>query len=155
IRYLGALGAGPLPLDRPHQVKATGSYAFPVGVNIGASVQVGSGKPLTALAANPSYSNAGEIPETPRGAGFDTVDGFRTRTPIEFTTAVHADWTVKLGPRHVVLLADAFNLFDRQAPLDYDPNTETTFGVLNPDLGTASRFHLEQLETPRQIRIGV
>src|SRR4029077_10925292 len=26
VRFLGALGEGPLPLDRPHQVKAFGSY---------------------------------------------------------------------------------------------------------------------------------
>jgi hypothetical protein len=52
-------------------------------------------------------------------------------------------------------VADVFNLFDTQRALDYDPNTETTFLALNPDLGTASRFNLAQLQTPRQIRIGV
>ena len=28
IRFQGDLGAGPLPLDRPHQVKVYGSYVF-------------------------------------------------------------------------------------------------------------------------------
>jgi len=38
-----------------------------------------AGTPLTAFAANPVYKSDGEIPETPRGAGFETVDGFRDR----------------------------------------------------------------------------
>ena len=53
------------------------------------------------------------------------------------------------------MLADIFNLFNRQIALDYDPNTETTFQVANPDFGDPSRFNLSQLETPRQMRIGI
>jgi outer membrane receptor protein involved in Fe transport len=156
IRYLGDLGSGPLPLDRTNQIKLFGTYAFPIGLNLGAGVQFGSGKPLTALAANPVYGNAGEIPEGVRGSGFETVDGFKTRTPFEYDTNVHADYGLHLhGPQKLVFVADIFNLFDTQRALDYDPNTETTFLVLNPDLGTASRFNLAQLQTPRQIRIGV
>jgi hypothetical protein len=156
VRLLGALGAGPLPLDRPHQFKAFGNYGFDMGLNLGIGLIVSSGKPLTALAANPVYDSPGEIPETARGAGFQTVDGFLTRTPTQYDTAIHADYRLRLGRKeHISLLADVFNLFNRQIPLDYDPNTETTFQVLNPDFGQASRFNLSQLETPRQIRIGV
>ncbi len=36
IRFLGKLGEGPLPLDRPHQVKVYGNYAFNFGLNAGA-----------------------------------------------------------------------------------------------------------------------
>jgi outer membrane receptor protein involved in Fe transport/uncharacterized membrane protein YbhN (UPF0104 family) len=156
VRYLGALGAGPLPLDRPHQVKVFSAYNFPMGLNVGVGVQLGSGKPLTALAANPVYGSAGEIPEGPRGSGFDTVDGFKTRTPFEYDASLHADYGLRLhGTQKVVLVADVFNLFNTQRALDYDPNTETTFLALNPDLGQPSRFNLAQLQTPRQIRLGV
>jgi hypothetical protein len=156
VRFLGAAGAGPLPLDRPHELKAYGSYQFDIGLSVGAGLMVSSGKPLTALAANPVYNSPGEIPESVRGAGFDTIDGFLTRTPTQYETAIHADYRLKVGRNeHVFLLADVFNLFNRQIPLDYDPNTETTFQALNPDFGQASRFNLTQLETPRQIRIGV
>jgi TonB dependent receptor/TonB-dependent Receptor Plug Domain len=156
VRYLGALGAGPLPLDRPHQFKAYGSYTFDLGLTVGGGLLVSSGKPLTALAANPVYNSPGEIPETVRGAGFETVDGFLTRTPTQYDTSVHADYRLPLGRNeHLSLLADVFNLFNRQIPLDYDPNTETTFKVLNPDFGQPSRFNQSQLETPRQIRIGL
>jgi hypothetical protein len=115
-----------------------------------------SGKPLTPLAAHPVYGNAGEIPEGPRGSGFDTVDGFRTRTPADFTMALHADYRLTLhGAQRVVLLADVFNLFNQQRALDYDPNTQTSFPAINPDFGDPSRFNLAQLETPRQMRLGV
>ena len=35
IRFLGALGEGPLPLDRPHVVKVFGNYVFNFGLNAG------------------------------------------------------------------------------------------------------------------------
>jgi Carboxypeptidase regulatory-like domain/TonB dependent receptor-like, beta-barrel len=156
VRFLGSLGDGPLPLDRRHEVKLFGHYVLPKNFTVGGSFIVSSGKPLTALAANPVYDTPGEIPESVRGAGFQTADGFKRRTPVDAGLAVHGDWSVKLGgPNRLVLLADIFNLFNRQQPLDYDPNTETTFGVLNPDVGQPSRFNLAQLQTPRALRIGV
>ena len=36
VRFLGALGEGPLPLDRAHQVKVYGNYEFPIALNVGA-----------------------------------------------------------------------------------------------------------------------
>jgi len=156
VRYLGALGAGPLPLDRPHQAKVYGNYSFDMGLNLGVGFLATSGKPLTALAANPVYDSPGEIPVSVRGAGFETVDGLLTRTPNQYDTSVHADYKLKLSDRqHLVVLADIFNLFNRQIPLDFDPNTETTFLSPNPDLGDATRFNLSQLEAPRQMRIGI
>jgi hypothetical protein len=137
IRYLGSLGAGPLPLDRPHQFKLYGNYDWRA-LTLGVGFLAGSGKPLTALAAHPVYENSGEIPVGVRGSGFMTVDGFRRRTPAELQTDVHADYKLSVGRHdHLVLVTDVFNLFNRQAALDYDPNTETTFGALNPDLGQA------------------
>jgi hypothetical protein len=79
-----------------------------------------------------------------------------TRTPVQYDTSVHADYRLRLNDRqHLVVLADIFNLFNRQIPLDYDPNTETTFLAVNPDFGQPTRFNLSQLEMPRQIRIGL
>lgn len=156
VRFLGALGEGPLPLDRRHQVKLFGNYQFPLAINVGAGLAITSGKPLTALAAHPVYGSSGEIPETPRGAGFETVDGFRTRTRPQFTTSVHVDYRLNTHKsQNIVLIADAFNLFNQQRAIDYDPDTQTSFPVLNPDFGQPSRTNLAQLQTPRQIRLGV
>jgi hypothetical protein len=159
IRFLGDLGSGPLPLDRPHQVKLYGSYLLPVGVTLGAGVNVSSGKPLTSFAANPVYQNGGEIPMTPRGAGFLTSEGFLTRTPFTTLVDAHASYTLKLGGRRDLLfVADVFNLFNRQTVTDYNNWVESTFGSLNPDFGTAGASSVvagQQLLPPRQVRLGL
>ena len=137
-------------------MKLFGNYELPIGLNVGAGVTFSSGKPLTALAAHPVYGNSGEIPEGPRGSGFETIDGFRTRTQPLYDTSVHADYRLTFNrSQHVVLLADVFNLFNAQTPTDYDPDTQTSFPVANPDFGQPSRSNLSQLQVPRQIRVGV
>ena len=102
IRFLGALGAGPLPNDRAHQLKLFGTHAWDSGLSLGGGFIIGSGQPLTAFAANPLYDSDGEIPEAPRGSGIETADdGFRTRTgarwestyaPITRSTSASRGW---------------------------------------------------------------
>ena len=111
---------------------------------------VSSGQPLTALAANPDYDSPGEIPETPRGAGIQTVDGFKERTPIESSVDFHADYAIRFGGQRVQLIADIFNLFNRQGVVNYDNWTEASFPVDNPDFGRPWRY-----QTPRQVRLGL
>jgi hypothetical protein len=161
IRFLGKLGEGPLPLDRRHQIKLFGTYAFPMGVNAALGIQMSSGKPLTPLAANPNinYQNGGEIPECPRGCGFETVDGFKERTPFMTDISGHVDYSLRFtGNRRIVFLADVFNLFNTHTVLDYDNFTETTFGAPNPNFGQPTTSVLggnpAQIQTPRQIRLG-
>jgi len=158
IRYL-ADANGILPLDRPHQAKAFGSYRFPMGLGVGVGFNVVSGAPLTPLAANPNYSNGGEIPEAPRGAGIQTVDGFRTRSPWVKSIDLQASYRLALGSRSsVTLLADIFNLFDTRTVTTYDQWTQLTGPAPNPDFGAPITQVLSgappQFETPRQIRIG-
>jgi hypothetical protein len=150
IRFLGKMGAGPLPNDRTHQAKLYGNYTLDMGLNLGAGISVTTGSPLTALAANPAYDSPGEIPETPRGGGFETTGGFRTRTPVESEFSLHADYRLSLGSQRLILLADVFNLFDQQAVVSYDNYTEQSFSSLNPDFGRPYRY-----QTPRQVRFGV
>ncbi|MEZ5292021.1 MAG: TonB-dependent receptor [Vicinamibacterales bacterium] len=156
IRYLGKLGEGPLPLDRPHQVKVYGNYAFMGGLAIGAGLRVQSGKPLTALAALAPYDNDSEIPLTPRGEGFDTVDGFKTRTPFETQLDVQASYALTFGTRRVTLLADAFNVLNTRKVTDYNAAIEQSFGVLNPDYGTPTSQNVsgQQFQAPFSLRLG-
>jgi hypothetical protein len=156
IRYLGRLGAGPLPNDRTHQVKLYGTYNVPIGLNFGAGIQLMSGKPLTALAANPNYNSRGEIPMTPRGAGFETVDGFKKRTPWETALNAHVDYAFGLANRRVVLLADVFNLGNLQRVVGYNMQFEYPgFGTLNPDFGlVGDPVTLQGYQTPMQVRVG-
>jgi hypothetical protein len=157
IRFLGRAGAGLLPLDRTHVIKVFGNYAFPWGLNLGLGQTMNSGKPLTGLAANPNYTNGGEIPLTPRGQGIQTIDGFKKRTPFEYETSLHADYGIRLGgDRRIVLLADVFNLFNLQRTTDYDNWSELSLGVANPDFGKPVSQNVAgpQFQVPRQIRFG-
>ena len=141
---------GPLPNDRSHQGKIFGNYSFDNGLNFGLGLFLSSGQPLTALAANPAYDSPGEIPETPRGEGFDTLDGFKTRTPIETSFDFHADYGIRMGGQKLTFMADIFNLFDSQTVVSYDSYTESSFTAENPDFGLPYRY-----QTPRQIRLGL
>jgi len=158
IRFQGDAGSGPLPLDRPHQVRVYGSYLFDLGLTLSAGLNLSSGKPLTGLAAHPVYQNGGEIPLTPRGAGFHTSDGFSTRTPFTTTLDGHASYSLKVGGRRsVVLVADVFNVFNRKTVTDVDNWAESTFGSPNPDYGTAGASSVvagQQFLPPRQLRVG-
>jgi outer membrane receptor protein involved in Fe transport len=149
IRYLGTAGAGPLPNDRRHDGKIYGNYQFPFGLNAGIGFLVSSGVPLTAFAANPVYDSSGEIPQSPRGAGMETEQGFRTRTPVQFSMDVRGDYRIPLGDRHLVLLADFFNLFNNQRVTAYDFESEVGFQVPDPNFGRVISY-----QTPRTLRLG-
>ena len=156
IRFLGQNGI--LPLDRPHQFKAFGNYAWDSGLSIGLGLNLGSGKPLTPLAANPIYGSGGEIPTAPRGSGIQTIDGFRRRTPFESQVDVQASYAVKLGgARSVTLLADIFNVFNERRTLVYDTWTALPFGGgPNPDFGSpiSQITSGPQIQAPIQVRVG-
>lgn len=158
IRYQGcSLGCGVLPNDRTHQVKLYGNYTWN-NLNLGLGFNAGSGAPLTNMAANPIYDNAGEIPVTVRGGGIQTVDGFLKRTPAEISFDGHVDYAIRLGgQRKVTLLADGFNLLNRQEPENYDYCSDVNFTVSNPDFGAPSNGciqHVPSFAAPRAIRIG-
>jgi hypothetical protein len=158
IRFQGGtLGAGRLPNDRPHQVKLFGSYLIG-DVNLGVGFTAGSGKVLTALAANPVYNNAGEIPMTIRGEGFETVDGFKKRAPMDTQVDVHVDFSPTFGGQRFTVIADAFNLFNRRTALDYDNWFETAFGTRNPNFGQPTNgggSSSPSYQAPLGVRLGV
>ena len=157
IRFLGAEGI--LPLDRPHQFKAFGNHSWDNGLSVGLGLNLSSGKPLTPLAANPNYTNGGEIPIAPRASGIQTIDGFRTRTPFESQVDLQASYNLKVGgTRNLTLIADVFNVLNQRRTLDYDTWRELAFRVPNPDFGApvsrVSTNALPRFQTPLQVRIG-
>lgn len=158
VRFLGRLGAGPLPLDRPHQIKVFGNYLFGMGLGVGLGITGTSGKPLTALASHPNYGTDSEIPMTVRAAGFETVDGFRERTPSEWDVNMQASYSFRFaGERRITLLADAFNLFNVRRPIDYNSAVDTSFGAgPNPDFGTQTSENVagQMFQQPFRLRLG-
>jgi len=158
IRFLGSAGTGPLPLDRTHSVKLYGTYALNMGLNLSVGLDVQSGAPLTALAAHPVYDDGGEIPLTIRGAGFQTSNGFQTRTPWTKPVSAGVSYNLKAGGRNLLLVADVFNVFNTQTILEYDTFSDLRFGVPNADFGLAGVSGVvagQQFLTPRQFRVGV
>jgi outer membrane receptor protein involved in Fe transport len=157
IRFLGQNGI--LPLDRPHQVKIFGNYAWDSGLSLGVGYTGTSGKPLTGLAALAPYDNGGEIPTTARGAGIQTVDGFVTRTPFLNEFNAQAAYALKMGgTNRLTLMADVFNVFSRSTVLDYNNYVEFPgFGTADPDFGKPISRNVAgpQFQTPRQIRFGI
>jgi hypothetical protein len=157
IRFQGRNGI--LPLDRPHQFKANGQYEWSNGLSLGLALNLSSGKPLTPLAANPNYTNGGEIPTAARGSGIQTIDGFKERTPFESQLDLQVSYAVRLGGvRNLVLLADIFNVFNQRRVLDYDAWTQRTGPVTNPDFGAPISQNFggipPQFQTPIQVRFG-
>jgi hypothetical protein len=150
IRYLGRLGAGPLPNDRPHQLKLYGAYVFDFGTTVGLGLSAVSGRPLTPTAADAVYNRQGFIPEAPRGSGIETEDGFKRRTPTVVSLDLHVDHAFRLPVGRLTVIADVFNVLDRQTPLMYDQNTQLDFGTDNPDLGRVVAY-----QEPRRVRLGV
>lgn len=150
IRYLGKAGQGPLPTDRPHQAKVFGNYSFDMGLNLGLGLLVGSGRPLTPMAAIPVYDIPG-IPEKPRGSGIETVDGTKKRTPAQINVDLSASyWKDIGGERRLGLLVDVFNLFNLGRTADYDQNTEISYALPNPDFGKITAY-----QSPRRVRMGL
>jgi hypothetical protein len=93
-----------------------------------------------------------------RGAGFDTSDGFRIRTPWTRPVNAGASYDLTMGSRNLTFLADVFNVLNTQTVLDYDSFSELRFNIPNPDFGRAGVSSVvagQQLAAPRQIRIGV
>jgi hypothetical protein len=158
IRFQGAtLGEGVLPNDRPHQVKIYGSYALG-SLNLGAGFNWGTGRSLTLLDSNPVYNNAGEIPDTLRGGGFQTSEGVLKRTKSDTALDAHADYAIRINDKQkVVLMADAFNLFNRQTATNFDNYRDRSFQVANPNLGLAvngGNSSTPSYQAPRAIRLG-
>ncbi len=159
IRYLGDPN-GILPLDRPHQVKVYGNYAWDWGFNLGGGLNLSSGKPLTPMAANPNYGSQGEITAAPRGSGIQTVDGFKERTPFESQFDLQASYALRMnGARRVTFLADIFNVFNTRRVTNYDQNTQLANSVTNPDFGkpisTIFGGNPPQYQSPFNMRVGI
>jgi hypothetical protein len=106
---------GPLSNDREHQLKFNGSYTFgpgfAEGFNVGLSTYYASGRPLTAYGYSGGYRNW-EYFLVPRGS--------LGRGPDEYEADLHFGYPVRFGGVELNLLADIFNLLDRQAATNVD-----------------------------------
>ena len=99
----GEVDKGPLTLDRPHQFKFNGSYAFGFGLTAGAFFRAESGTPIT------PQLGVNAAPTThPEGRGS------RGRTPFFNQTDMFIQYGFKLGSKvRATASANIQNLFDQ------------------------------------------
>ena len=106
---------GRLSAERQHQFKFDGSYEFKGaldGLNIGLSTWYYSGLPQNAYGYSFAYANW-EYYLAPRGS--------MGRGPAEYEADLHLGYPIKLGAKsRLNVIADIFNLFNRQAITQYD-----------------------------------
>jgi len=114
-----------LPSDRPHVLNVYGSYRLAMDLNVGLSVKVQSGVPITKLGFNEVYGNGGEIVLEPRGAS--------GRGPTTSDIGVHFDYPIALGMdgKTLEVSLDVFNLLNQQEGITFEYDYELG-GTVNP-----------------------
>ncbi len=124
--------------------------------SLASSAKVRCRSTVRGLASLAPYDNDSEIRLTAPDEGFETVDGFKKRTPFESQLDMQASYAVTIGGRKVTLLADAFNIFNVRRVTDYNAAIEQSFGVLNPDYGTPTSQNVsgQQFQAPFSLRLG-
>lgn len=125
---------GPLPSDRPHNVKLAGSYFLPLGrsdeegVTVGVVFNAISGRPIEVLGRHPLYGRL-ETFILPRGSG--------GRTPWVTSLDLRIGYTKALGDGYLLDVAwDTFNVLDQRAvtAVDEEYTTDAVDPIAN---GTA------------------
>jgi hypothetical protein len=130
---------GILKNDRTHQVKLSGYYAFPFGLNVGASAFYTSGKPYSIRGCTPDliacqggYDQEGYL--LPRGSA--------GRLPGVYEADLHLEYRLRLGSVTVTPVVDIFNLLNRQGVVSREElfNNDGSLEGNNPatQIGTAS-----------------
>lgn len=103
---------GLLAGDRRHQLKLAGSYEWTrstlAGLTGGISAHYSSGAPLTLMNSGNFYPY------------FLTPRGGLGRGPSDYEADVHLSYALRLSSVRSEVLADVFNVFDRQAPVTLD-----------------------------------
>lgn len=107
---------GPLPADRPHQLRLQALYEFPFGTSVGATFNAASGVPVSRYVTLPP----GVAPVYYLGRGSDG------RTPSLWQVDLYLQHDLKLSDRfRLELSANVLNLFDTdKATLLWDIQTQ-------------------------------
>jgi hypothetical protein len=107
---------GLLSNDRTHQLKFYGSYTlssgFAKGLDLGVAAHWQSGTPLTAF----GYEHAGYR----NWEYYLTERGDLGRGPSDYEADFHAGYPIAFGSSRLTVIADVFNLFNRQSITNLD-----------------------------------
>ncbi|MGO9641643.1 MAG: carboxypeptidase regulatory-like domain-containing protein [Candidatus Acidiferrales bacterium] len=138
---LGTLGyqlaIGPLNTDRRQIFNVESTYVLPrsplKNMVFAGGLTVQSGVPLTTLAAQQLYVNAGEVPINGRGD--------LGRSPITGVINGMVQYPISFGERYKLKLQmDVFNIADTRRSILINQNVDLEFGELNGNFKTPSTF---------------
>ena len=145
---------GLLPNDRKHQLKAYGFYQFTDEFSVGGNLLVASGRPKNCIGNLPeSYYTAGN-PATDYGSEFffcngePSPRGTKGRMPWD----TRLDMNVAYSPtivKGLILKADVFNVFNRQAAQNQTESYNTGLGQ------NALYGNVVSYTAPRSVRLSV
>jgi hypothetical protein len=124
------LGIGPLNTDRRYVLNVLPSYTiangFAKNLVLGAGVNIESGVPLTTLAAQEVYGNAGEVPIHGRGD--------LGRSPVIGTVDAHLEYPIRLTEsKQLRFEFDAFNIANTRRSVLSTQDVDLGFAVVNQD----------------------
>lgn len=124
------LGIGSLNTDRRYVLNILPSYTisrgFAKNLVLGTNVNVESGVPLTSLAAQEIYGNAGEVPIHGRGD--------LGRSPVTGTVDAHLEYPIKFGEsKQLKFSFDAFNIANMRRSILSTQGIDLGFAVPNLD----------------------
>ena len=134
VGELGLLGQqqadGPLNTDRRHVINVVASYnvdrGFLKNLTIGAGVHAQSGIPLTTLAAQEIYGNAGEVPLYGRGD--------LGRSPFTGQVDAHLEYPWKISEKMRLRFGiDLFNIADCRRQILNNEEVDLGFEIPNAD----------------------
>ena len=145
--YAPITNRGPLSNDRRSQVRISGTYTAPFGLNVGLSTYYRTGTPLSRYGFVDGYG---------RYELFLTKRGSEGRTPATYEADLHLGYPLAVGPVTINLLADVFNLLNAQRPVLLDERwdfAEADNGSPTPTNPNYKKPVLRQ--APRSARFGV
>jgi hypothetical protein len=133
---------GPLPTDRPHNIKLSGFYQQPIGskgtLTGSLTFTAISGRPIEVLGAHPSYG-PGELFILPRGSG--------GRTPMVTQTDLHVGYEHMVTDKERLgVFVDVINLFNQREVINVDDNY--TYAAVKPleDDAARKQFKVETVD---------
>ena len=148
---------GPLPNDRPHQLKFDGSYRTRWNILLSGSFRAQSGIPFNALIPHPVYGD-NEGFSVPRGTAINPLTG-RNRTPTTHNLDLGVHYPLKLGERgQLRFQVDWFNVSNTQREIRQDETVRINSGIPgaasiqfpNPFFGRGTVF-----QYPSALRLGI
>ena len=138
---------GNLSLDRRHQAKLQAAYVFPFGVTLSASGFYQTGTPLSRIGWWNNYAG----PEI-----FILQRGTSGRTPNTYEIDTHLDYGLTIEPVTIHVLADVFNLLNRQQIAEVDQVWALDQGDNSSPVPTNDHYgKANTWQQPRTLRLGL